>query len=113
MAKPDGVDMISDGRIKLVIDGEIITLRRPKIKQLRRLYDLLTEIDEAQKGVTGVGAQLKAAEQAAMYWRTCVEMLGDKPLPEEDDDLPVWLLSVELIVKAENHWRAVPYLSGG
>jgi hypothetical protein len=105
--------MMTDGRMKLIIDGEVIMLRRPKVKQLRKLYDMLTAIDAAQKETDGIKMQLQATEQVTAYWRAAVDMLGDKSLDTDDDELPVWLLSVDLIIKAEQHWRSVPYLSGG
>lgn len=112
--KHDGVALLSDGRIRLDLDGGSVTLRRPKIKELRAQYERLAEVDAAQQGVTDKWKQLELAERVAAYWRQAVETLGSgDTLPAEDDDLPVWLLSADLIVRVEKHWREVPYLSGG
>lgn len=109
----DGVDLLSDGRVKLVVAGETITLSRPTVGQLRDQYDLLAEIEDAERNAKDRRSQLAVTEQVANYWRKAVDAMGDGATLPASDDLPVWLLSVELIVKSEKHWRAVPYLSGG
>jgi len=42
-----------------------------------------------------------------------VSTLSDGALPDDLDDLPVWLLAGELLGTTITHWREVPYLSGG
>lgn len=110
--KPDGVDLLSDGRIKMVVAGEAITLARPTVGQLRQLYDLLAEIETAELEAEDRRSQFAVTQKVANYWHTAVDLMGDGATLPAADDLPVWFLSLDLIVNVEKHWRAVPYLSG-
>jgi len=109
----DGVELLSDGRIRLVVDGESVVLRRPKIKELRRLQDLLMDVINAERESKGLAEQLAVQEGIATYWSEAIAMLGDGGELPDADDLPVWLVSAVLINDAQTHWREVPYLSGG
>lgn len=42
-----------------------------------------------------------------------VKMLGDKPLPPNRDDWPLFTMSFEFITKLIQHWRSVPLALGG
>jgi hypothetical protein len=112
MAKhKEGVELLSDGRVRLVVDGTPHTLRRPKIGELRTFIEA---IETLGKGPTEADRSFMAgAEDVADWWRTVVSTLSDGALPDDLDDLPVWLLAGELLGTTITHWREVPYLSGG
>jgi hypothetical protein len=112
----DGVELAGDGRVVLTMDGVARTLRRPKIGELRTLFGNLDEVSKLEKETGSVLSALgDTADALAGWWATVVDMLGVDcdPLPGDPDDLPVWLLSGDLIGKVTSHWREVPYLSGG
>lgn len=112
----DGVDLLDNGQVLLRMNETEWRLRRPKIGELRTFYERMREVLEAQEGTDDRWEAIRAGEALADYWRQVVDSLrtdDELPFPEDVDDLPVWLLSGELMVKVENHWREVPYLSGG
>jgi hypothetical protein len=111
---PDGVDLADDGTIRLVIDGTVHRLRRPKIGELRGFFEGVTQVAEAE--AKSEGDPLGAMDVLADWWRNVVDTLAgdeDPRLSDDTDELPVWLLSGTLIARALVHWREVPYLSGG
>lgn len=116
MAKPtrEGVDLLDTGEVRLVVDGKAVTLRRPKVGELRTMWEGLDAVTSAERTVAESGAvqPLAAAGETAAWWRTVADTLGDGGLPDDDDDFPVWLLSGSLIGRVLAHWREVPYLSG-
>jgi hypothetical protein len=108
----DGVELLDDGRVRLVIDGTVRTLRRPKIGELRTLFTSIEAV--GSKDRKPADGAFDGADDVASWWRDVVDTLGDgDPLPSDTDDLPVWILSGNLISKVATHWREVPYLSGG
>lgn len=115
-AVSDGVDLLDNGQVLLRMNGAEWQLRRPKIGELRAFYERMKEVLDAQSGTEDRWEAIRAGEALADYWQEVVNVLrgdDDGEFPSDFDDLPVWLLSAELMVKVENHWREVPYLSGG
>jgi hypothetical protein len=107
----DGVELLSDGRVKLVIDGTSNVLRRPKIGELRTFVEA---IESLGKNPTEADRSFMAgAEDVADWWRNVVATLSDGTLSQDLDELPVWLLAGELLGTTISHWREVPYQSGG
>lgn len=112
----DGVELAGDGKVVLTMDGVARTLRRPKIGELRTLFGNLDEVSKLEKETGSVLSALgDTADALAGWWGTVVDLLGVDcdPLPDDPDEMPVWLLSGDLIGKVTGHWREVPYLSGG
>jgi hypothetical protein len=114
----EGVELLDDGRSRLVVDSVTFTLRRPKVGELRALYEGLGEVAAAEQAETQTGPAAMFGDSAQLlagWWGTVMTMLADKPdeFPADADDLPVWLLTPGLITKLTAHWREVPYLSGG
>jgi hypothetical protein len=113
-ATREGVELLDDGRVRLVMDGTVRTLRRPKIGELRTLFTSIQAVGSKDKPASGDVGAFDGADEVAAWWREVVDTLGDgDPLPSDTDDLPVWILSGNLISKVAAHWREVPYLSGG
>jgi len=112
----DGVELAADGQVVLSMDGVARTLRRPKIGELRTLFGSLDDVSKLEKETGSVLSSLgETADALAAWWGSVVHMLGVDcdDLPDDPDDLPVWLLSGDLIGKVTLHWREVPYQSGG
>lgn len=111
----DGVEFAADGQVKLVVDGVTHTLRRPKIGELRRFFAGIDDIAKLEKEAGKLSVLGDSAEALVEWWGDVVVVLcdDDLPLPADVDDLPVWLLSADLVTRTMNHWREVPYLSGG
>ena len=56
MAKQkEGVDLLDDGQVRVVMDGKAHSLRRPKVGELRRFYEGVEAIAAAEKEQTGDG----------------------------------------------------------
>lgn len=122
------------GTVTVTFDGKTYQLGRPKFgqwryfsRQLQALYDdnretLLRLTEEAQvegKGQAKAQAALREYQGQPFYestipWlREVFKQLGDKQLPESEDDWPTWLaadLSVPTQIVA--HWRSSPKASG-
>ena len=130
----EGIEFEQLGTIIVSFDDKTYTLTRPKMGQwryfsrkLQGLYDenrekLLTLTEDAQKeGPKQAKAQAALREyqiqpfyESTIPWlREVFVQLGDKKLPESEDDWPVWLaadLSVPTQIVA--HWRTNPKASG-
>jgi len=119
MAKTkEGVDLLDDGQVRMAFDGRAVTLRRPKIGELRRLYEGVEAIAAAEQAEAEKGARLSylaGVDEVADWWRAVFDALAPDgtSLPDDVDDWPVWLLSGSLMGQVLAHWREVPYLSGG
>jgi hypothetical protein len=115
MAKvKEGVELLPSGEVRMVVDGAALTLRRPKIGEMRDLWEALDAITAMERAAaeSGETGPLVGAVETAGWWREVVATLSDGSIPDDDDDLPVWLLSGKLIGKVLAHWREVPYLPG-
>jgi hypothetical protein len=107
----EGVELLSDGRVKLIIDGDALILRRPKIGELRRFVESLETLTAATPEAKR--SFMAGAEDVADWWKTIVAELSDGSIATDVDDLPVWLLAGDLMAQVIAHWREVPFLSGG
>jgi hypothetical protein len=50
------------------------------------------------------------------WWSDVIDGLRDEdnlPAPSDLDDFPTWMMNTDLMVKIQNHWREVPWASGG
>jgi hypothetical protein len=110
----------SNGKLRLIVDGENYLLRRPKIGELRELEEAITEIGAAERAeLVAAAAEERAArdftQEILAWWRRVVTLLEEsgKTLPDVDDDLPAWMLNATLLGDARVVWREVPYGPGG
>jgi hypothetical protein len=130
----EGITFDPMGTITVEFDDKTYRLTRPKMGQWRHfsrklqgLYDenrehLLKLTEDAQKeGPKQEKAQAALREyqsqpfyESTIPWlREVFSQLGDKKLPESDDDWPAWLaadLSIPTQIVA--HWRTSPKASG-
>lgn len=118
--KSDVCDFMDDGRVKLAFGGTVRTLRRPTIGESKRFNQLLMEIASQQKSIdtsNPTSEDLDAAfSSTLLWWSEVINELRDEndlPAPEDPDDFPMWMLSPDLLVKIQTHWREVPWASGG
>lgn len=137
---PDGLELVKNGTARLVIDGELWKLRRPKLGEYRRLRELIEERDDArisllaeietpeklpddatpaQKAERTIAIRRAAraidakVEELNRQWvASALRVLADHA-PPDPDDWPAGMDSVETIVALNNHWRSAPLRSGG
>jgi hypothetical protein len=133
----------SNGTIKAVIGGERFRLRRPTIGEQREFVERLEEIADEQtqfnekvraaadaaaagdpdpNGLTAatLRSERRAAERHAEeallgWWRRVISTLetDGATLPEDDDDLPSWLLGPQLTAETRRVWLQIPWGPGG
>lgn len=137
---PDGFELVSNGTARLMIDGEVWRLRRPKVGEFRKLRELLHERDDERlRRIASQENHEKPAEDAsqdeklaytlalAQRSRVLQEEVEDLDLnwtaqaltiladhqPPPIDDWPSGMGSSEFIQQLLTHWRSVPLRSGG
>lgn len=115
----DKLHLLDSGRVRFVMDGQVFTLRRPKLGEVRGLRAKLSEQRESMEADARAGkfadalARVDADQQALLDWvAETFKLLGDKRLPKNTDDLPPWLLNTRLPAQLIAHWQRVPLDSG-
>lgn len=112
-----------NGNIEIIFGDSKRVLRPPKLGEFRKLKSMVYESAQtmADRGElaktfrdgdieTVLQMQDKETEFMLAFVRLSFDLLlesGD-PLPEDEDDLPVWLTSSEISRRFIEHWRAVP-----
>jgi hypothetical protein len=137
---PDGFELVPNGTARLVIDGEVWRLRRPKLGEYRKLRELLDARDDDHlRLVASVPSVDRAPEDATaeekvdytiavrrrsralgdevtalnVRWLSeALTLLADRP-PPPADDWPSGMDETETISALVKHWRSVPLRSGG
>lgn len=124
-ARPKGEDRVDfkpSGTIVLSIAGVDYRLRRPLIGEQRRAFEGVEEVAAAERAEKEAAAAEERPVSTAVtdallldWWRTVVlELTDGTALPaDDDDDLPVWLTSRELLNETRKHWLTVPWGPGG
>lgn len=106
---PDEIELLDSGRIRFRIDGRTITLRTPKLGEIReyrlRLAELRTQEIDRDKDPDGDQPLIDL-----MRW-VC-ERYGDGRLPTPDENLPGWIVNATLPMTLLKHWRSLPLASG-
>ena len=132
----EGIDYKTDGTIKLTFGGEVWVLARPKLKTYRLFSERLqemrraitavnTQIIELREQLAGDDADTTAIQEQidklnGPVWEYSIPIIrdlfgqvADRPLPESEDDWPVWLAtSIALPADILSHWREVPKSPG-
>ena len=69
---------------------------------------------DARKDHRRIKADIRASDHAiwAAWIRDVFDTLGKQKLPESDDDLEPWLLTLNTGVRFLQHWQATPLASG-
>lgn len=125
------IDYKPDGTIRLISGTTQLRLRRPKNgarRELEELWQRTVETEtEGKRRVDEMGVDdedaLKVAQKenrvevhASIFdwWREVARMLDDRggKFPDDDDEMPTWLLNVETITEAFSHWASVPWVPG-
>lgn len=133
--RTDGaITYLKDGRIKIQDADTTYTLQRPKWKTLRRVREAITDVqatlleeytafrvkEDGLEGDERTLSQLRQRQAREERYRdlavpvvTDVWTLADRPLPEDPDDWPGWLLADPQFLSAlTDFWQAVPLASG-
>ncbi len=115
--KADSCDFSEDGQVKIAFGGVVRTLRRPTVGELKRFNKMIMELAEAQKADKPETLDIDTMVSATLaWWADVIDTLrgeDELPCPSDLDDLPTWLTNADLMVKMQNHWREVPWVSGG
>lgn len=130
MPTADHINLRKNGEVRLVVDGEDHTLRRPKLGEYRRFREMLVRDEDLNldasemtdkalitRELQNVSTREKRFEREGeiiAWWREVVATLdteGNK-LEEEDDDLPTWFFHDSLIGDLLTHWRDRPPVPG-
>lgn len=125
----DGVVLRKNGTVKITANGEVITLAAPTFGQFKTIKRKMFEDAEElmaiakDKDVDLTGLTLtslssnnnveavidEAQRMASEVIQLAVELLGDKTLPDDLDDWPLWLVSSDtLLTDLMVHWKTVP-----
>lgn len=115
----------ADGRIRMTLDGTAYVLKRPKIREFRKLRETLVEISKragatdedaeaASRGKIDVATIVEREDEMLTWWAEVFGMLEEKgqPLPDPDD-LPLWLLGPTIVPDVMNAWLSRPAHPGG
>ena len=130
----EGIEFNPLGTIEVTFDDKTWKLGRPKMGQwryfsrlLQTMYDdnratmekLVSQAQVEGKGQEKAQAALREYQNQPFYestipWiREVFAQLGDKKLPESDDDWPAWLAAdVSIPTQIVSHWRTSPKVSG-
>lgn len=130
----EGIVFNPIGTIEVSFDDKTWHLGRPKFKQWRyfsrqlsALYEdnretlqrLTGEAQREGKGQERAQAALREYQNRPFYestipWiREVFAQLGDKKLPESEDDWPAWLAAdISIPTQIVSHWRSHPKASG-
>lgn len=108
------VEFTNAGLLIVQIDEETFTLRRPKIGVLRALDEAWTAIGDLQreKAEAEEPEPFDFAPMFIAWYRQMFVALADKPLPENDDDLPSWFVGAEAGNEIRPKWKSVPWAAG-
>lgn len=119
----DTVEFTDAGLLKVQVDEQTFTLRRPKIGELRAFDEAWTAIGNAQTArqemLAGLDPEARKdtpphdfADEFIAWYRQVFEVLSDTPLPEADDDLPGWFVGAEAGNEMRPKWKSVPWVAG-
>ena len=133
----EGIVYHPNGEITISFDNQTWKLARPKLKTYRLFSERLQEM---RRAITEVNVQLTELRMALTeddadtglieeqieklngpIWeyslpivKDLVAAVGDKPLPDDEEDWPAWLAtSITIPSDVLNHWREVPKAPGG
>lgn len=134
---PDGtIDLVIDGVVRHLRRPKLREFRHyserlrelAKLAQLEavRLQEALAELstlvdtdsEEADPRVEEIEKELEEANQKRLEYTApwigdLVEQFSEKPLPDDVEDWPSWLvLDLSIPAKILNHWRVVPLVPG-
>lgn len=115
--KADLCDFVSDGQVKIVFGGSPRVLRRPTVGELKKFNKMLVDLASAHRDRPEESLDVDGMVAATLeWWEDVVNTLKgeeDLPAPSDTDDYPTWMMNTDLMVKIQNHWREVPWASGG
>ena len=125
------IDYKTDGTIRIISGSVQLRIKRPIAGQFRELNEAWSRVVETERDAIAAldlaptddeEAQVSArrakddAVHGAIYdwWREVARMLDERggKFPDDDDEMPIWLLNVETVNEAFGHWKSVPWVPG-
>lgn len=120
----DTFELQPTGKIRMVFGDQEYNIRLPKLGEFKKLRVQLEEFRDSVNDARTFNAargdeegfvarpEPDQVDGVIAWWRSVATMLGDKPLPESIDDLPVWFLGEDILKDTLEHWRTVPLVRG-
>lgn len=115
----DGLDVTPAGVLRMTASGQQYLLRRPKIGEMRRLEEELRTIGADQRAELDAardeGRDPVPVDDRVLAWvRDAVATLerSGKTLPDDDDELPGWMLNPAFPSELRALWRSTPWTAG-
>lgn len=112
-----------DGRVRLTINGVKYVLKRPRMKEFRKLRETLMDITRragatpeeaelASRGKVDISEIVEREDELLSWWSEVFGMLEEKDqaLPPEDE-LPPWLIG-PVVAETINAWLLRPARPG-
>lgn len=120
----DGFSLNPDGTITFEFSGVTRVLRRPTLKQYRASLETLSALrdeaaGDAEEGDVSSGTIKMQLDKIVEWLDQTIKSLSGEGLPRasdgeiDEDLLPAWLLSGEVIRDVITHWQTVPSRHGG
>lgn len=124
----DGIELISDGRMSIVIEGQTYKTRRIRLGELLKSMETIGDIEKQNAQVVksvldenGViiddkmdefaAFQLRRQLDIAAWLKTLIETLTDKKLAAVEE-LPAWMGSNANVGAIMNHLTSAPFRPG-
>lgn len=110
----DAVELMASGQVRATINQVTHTLKRPSIGEFRLLREFLNELADAAKPADGDDKPAPAdqTDELLAWQRQAFELLADRPIDTDNDDLPAWMADPSLPAILIGHWRQVPVVRG-
>ena len=128
----DKFELLRSGGFDITANGTRYRCGRPTIGEQRRFVEQLLEVQRAERLSMGRDPDTNEAMPADWepdedtptaddvnhlvldWWRLVVSTLSDGgALPNDDDELPAWLLHRDLIAEVRQQWLTIPWVPGG
>lgn len=118
------LNLLPNGLIRVVVEGEEHLLRRPKHGEFKKLSERLAELrEEDERRATEINAdpeklsrilyQGQHADDLVLAWvKEVFDLLSPKALPA-DADTPPWFENASLPRLFLDHWREIPLARSG
>lgn len=110
----DVAKFLEDGRIQFTMSEEVYTIRPPRLGEYKKLKRFL--LDGVKKVQEEDNPDADGMDNVLEFMRVVfngsdeleLHPLSDRSWPENEDELPPWIGSVNIQARLFRHWRQVP-----